>query len=95
MPETTRSPAQPAAVFGLTILIVALSFALPYTLVPTAERTSVSKYLSPETANVYACAAWAGGRTFFSLFGVKAMLSLESATSIEAIVFGPTSQGSR
>lgn len=63
-----RSPAQPAVVLGLTFLLVGLTFALPVTLVPASERFGVTQYLSAETGNVYACAAWAGWAHFLYAF---------------------------
>ena len=69
MPDApTRSPAQPAVVLGLTFLLIGLTFALPKTLVPLAGRTAMSDFLTPETANVYACVAWAGWAHFIFAF---------------------------
>jgi len=69
MPETpTRSPAQPAVVLGLTFLIIGLTFALPHTLIPQAQRQAMSEFFSPETTNVYACVAWAGWAHFLYAF---------------------------
>lgn len=66
--QPTRSVAQPAVVLGLTFLIIGLTFALPYALVPRGESEGVSGFLSPETANVYACVAWAGWAHFLFAF---------------------------
>ena len=63
-----RSPSQPAVVLGLTFLIIGLTFALPHYLIPQEECNNVSQYLSPETANVYACVAWAGWANFLFAF---------------------------
>lgn len=69
MSETApRSTAQPAVVLGLTFLLIGLTFALPHLLVPQQERGAVSEFLSPETANVYACVAWAGWAHFLFAF---------------------------
>ena len=69
MSETShRSPAQPAVVLGLTFLIIGLTFALPFLLVPQIQRSAMSEFLSPETSNVYACVAWAGWAHFFFAF---------------------------
>lgn len=69
MSETApRSTAQPAVVLGLTFLLIGLTFALPHLLVPQQERSAVSEFLSPETANVYACVAWAGWAHFLFAF---------------------------
>ncbi len=69
MPETTvPSPARPAVVLGLTFLLVALTFALPFRLVPASELSLMSGRLSPEVANVYTCVAWAGWAHFLFAF---------------------------
>lgn len=69
MPETTpRSSAQPAVVLGLTFLFIGLTFALPHLLIPQQESNAMSEFLSPETANVYACVAWAGWAHFLYAF---------------------------
>src|SRR5690606_22774960 len=45
MPEpTSRSPAQPAVVLGLTFLVIGLTFALPYRLIPDAELKAMSQH---------------------------------------------------
>ncbi len=64
MAETTQSPSQPAVVLGLTFLLIGLTFALPFQLVPEAH----SGEFSPEVANVYACVAWAGWAHFLFAF---------------------------
>ena len=64
----TRSPAQPAVVLGLTFLTIGLTFALPFRLVPSAEQYAVMGPMSAETANVYACVAWAGWAHFLFAF---------------------------
>lgn len=73
MPEVSaqapaQSPARPAVVLGLTFLIVGLTFALPFALVPENELSLMSGSLSPEVANVYACVAWAGWAHFLFAF---------------------------
>ncbi|MFM9873589.1 MAG: hypothetical protein ACKVQS_09025 [Fimbriimonadaceae bacterium] len=55
-----KSPAQPAVVLGLTLLFIAISFALPVELVPQAFLDTTFKNYSPDVLNVYACVAWAG-----------------------------------
>jgi len=69
MPEmSAQSPARPAVVLGLTFLIVGLTFALPFNLVPQNELSLLSGRFSPEVANVYACVAWAGWTHFLFAF---------------------------
>lgn len=62
------SPARPAVVLGLTFLLVGLTFALPFSLVPSAELSVLSGRFSPEVANVYACVAWSGWAHFVFAF---------------------------
>lgn len=62
--STTHSPAQPGVVLGLTFLLIGLTFALPFELVPEAQ----SGDFTPEIANVYACVAWAGWAHFLFAF---------------------------
>jgi hypothetical protein len=64
----SRAPSQPAAVLGLTFLVIGLTFALPYKLVPTEQVEEASKFWASEVANVYACAAWAGWAHFIFAF---------------------------
>ena len=64
----SHSPAQPALVLGLTFLIIGLTFALPHPLVPQSAGSFMTGELSPEVANVYACAAWAGWAHFIFAF---------------------------
>lgn len=69
MPEALHSsPARPAVVLGLTFLLVGLTFALPFSLVPSSEASRLSGQFSPEIANVYACVAWAGWAHFLFAF---------------------------
>lgn len=55
-----EAPAQPAVVLGLTLLLIAISFALPVALVPQANLDPAFESYSPDVLNVYACVAWAG-----------------------------------
>lgn len=55
-------------VLGLTFLLVGLTFAFPFRLVPGSEVSVLSGRLSPEVANVYACVAWAGWAHFLYAF---------------------------
>jgi hypothetical protein len=85
-------PSRTAVVPGLTLLIIALSFALPLPLVPESQKRAVSDLLTPEAANVYACVAWAGWAHFiFAFRGQAKTLSAQSsrsvATYIAAIAF--------
>lgn len=64
----TRSPAQPAVVLGLTFLLIGLTFALPFRLVPADEVAATSEHWSAEVGNVYACVAWAGWAHFLFAF---------------------------
>ncbi len=69
MPDPAhRSLAQPAVVLGLTFLLIGLTFALPFGLVPQSEIEATSEFFSPEIANVYACVAWAGWAHFLFAF---------------------------
>lgn len=56
----SQSPAKPAAVLGLTLLLIGLAFALPLRLIPEGEFQMMSGNLSPEVLNVYALTAWMG-----------------------------------
>lgn len=62
--SAAHSPAQPGVVLGLTFLLIGLTFALPFELVPTSQ----SGDFTPEIANVYACVAWAGWAHFLFAF---------------------------
>lgn len=62
--SAAQSPAQPAVVLGLTFLLIGITFALPFELVPPSQ----SGDYSPEVANVYACVAWAGWAHFLFAF---------------------------
>src|SRR5690242_12952536 len=54
MPEASAvSPSKPAVALGLTFVIVGLTFAIPFNLVPQGEASLLSGRLSPEVANVY------------------------------------------
>lgn len=55
-------------VLGLTFLIIGLTFALPIRLVPGEASGIAATTLSNETANVYACTAWAGWAHFIYAF---------------------------
>jgi hypothetical protein len=55
-------------VLGLTFLAIALTFALPFELVPQGQVSETSANMSPEVANVYACVAWAGWAHFLFAF---------------------------
>lgn len=66
--EATVPPSKPAAVLGLTLLVIGLTFALPFSLVPAGATNAVSKHMSAEVANVYACTAWAGWAHFIFAF---------------------------
>lgn len=63
-----QSPSKPAVVLGLTFLIIGLTFALPFRLVPGDGAGVAATSLSPETLNVYACTAWAGWAHFIYSF---------------------------
>ncbi|MCB0826212.1 MAG: hypothetical protein KDC26_08475 [Armatimonadetes bacterium] len=62
MPEAGAQQSQslPRILLALTCLIIGLTFALPFQLVPEGAMTN----LSPEAMNVYACTAWAGWAHF-------------------------------
>ncbi|HMS55608.1 MAG TPA: hypothetical protein PKA27_09435 [Fimbriimonadaceae bacterium] len=62
-----QSPARPAVVLGLTFLLLGATFALPFALLPNPEDLFGGK-VSPEVANVYAIAAWAGWAHFLYAF---------------------------
>lgn len=63
-----RSPAMPAVVFGLTLLLIALSFAWPVHLVAQDQLRQISPHWSAEAGNVYAVTAWAGWAHFLFAF---------------------------
>jgi hypothetical protein len=63
-----RSPSQPAVVLGLTFLVMGLTFALPFQLLPEQQRTYLSSHFSQEVANVYAVVAWMGWAHFIFAF---------------------------
>lgn len=46
-------PSQPAVGLGLTFLLIGLTFALPYRLVPDSVLMTMSGTMSPEVANVH------------------------------------------
>lgn len=79
--QSTRSPAQPAVVLGLTFLLIGLTFALPLNLVPESDHYAISGRLSQETANVYACVAWAGWAHFLFAFRGQGKALLRRADS--------------
>ena len=64
----SQSPAKPAAVLGLTLLLIGLAFALPLRLIPEGEFQMMSGNLSPEVLNVYALTAWMGWAHFIYAF---------------------------
>lgn len=66
--QRNRSIAEPAIVFGLTLFVIGLTFAMPAQLVPDSARKAVSEHMSPEVANAYACVAWAGWAHFLFAF---------------------------
>jgi hypothetical protein len=66
--KATTSPAQPAVVLGLTFLLIGLTFALPFQLVPVTEPSVMSGPVAPEATNVYAVVAWAGWAHFLFAF---------------------------
>jgi len=68
MAETGRSPAQPAVVLGLTFLLIGLTFALPFRLLPETVLREASPNWSMEVGNVYAVTAWAGWAHFIYAF---------------------------
>lgn len=84
---TNGSPAQPAVVLGLTFLLIGLSFAIPLHLVPTPSAKATSDLLSPETANVYACVAWAGWAHFLYSFRGQGIALLRSDLNGRAMLF--------
>jgi hypothetical protein len=63
-----RSVAQPGVVLGLTFLLIGLTFALPYKLIPESVLSKTSENMSLEVANVYAVVAWAGWAHFLFAF---------------------------
>lgn len=80
MPEQeSRSPAQPAIVLGLTFLVIGLTFALPYRLLPDSEIRAMSEHWSAEVGNVYACTAWAGWAHFVYAFRGQSRALTKSA----------------
>lgn len=66
--EVDSSPAKPAIALGLTFLLIGLTFALPYRLIPDSELAKSSNNMAPEVANVYAIVAWAGWAHFLFAF---------------------------
>ncbi|MBS1707207.1 MAG: hypothetical protein JSS65_00640 [Armatimonadetes bacterium] len=66
MPD--NAPARPAAVLGLTFLLVGLTFGFPFLLLPVAQLTRLSPDYSPQVGNIFACVAWAGWAHFVYAF---------------------------
>jgi len=81
---TEANPARPAAVLGLTLLVIGLSFAFPFSLVPAGSVSAVSKHMSNEVANVYACTAWAGWAHFIFAFRGQGQALLRNRDALRA-----------
>jgi len=83
MENAPLKPSSPAASLGLTLLLLGLTFGLPFALVPTQDTRAQFKNLSPDMMNVYACVAWAGWAHFLYAFRGQG-LALMRATDPQA-----------
>lgn len=78
-------PSQPALVLGLTLLLVAASFALSFQLVPHSQIRILSDLWPAEVGNVYALAAWTGWAHFIFAYRGQGTAILRAKDKNQAI----------